>query len=378
MERRLRLPKYVQGFLDRHGAPRHYFRRPGAKRIPLPGLPWSPEFMAAYELAAASEMVSARALEVGASRTKPGTLNDATVKYYRSMAFNQLAQSTQAMRRAVLERFRSERGDNNPVARGERPLKPLTREHLAKIIHKQKPFAQRNLLKTLRGLFAFAVEDGLIADDPTIGIKPVKVGKSEGFHNWTDDDIAQFERVHPIGSKPRLAFALMLYLGLRRGDVVRIGPQHVRNGEVRFTPQKTSRSTGFVLDCRLHPELARIIAATPCGHLSFLTTEYGKPFTAAGLGMKMRAWCDEAGLPECSAHGLRKGFTRRAAEAGCTVHQIQAITGHADLRVLAKYTEAVNKRELARAAIERLAGENKPRPKIVKPAYPKVSNRGKR
>src|SRR3954449_5540141 len=72
-----RPPKYVQGFIDRHGKPRFYFRRAGFKPAPLPGLPWSPGFMAAYE--AASE-VGPR--EIGASRTKVGAVNDAIVRYF--------------------------------------------------------------------------------------------------------------------------------------------------------------------------------------------------------------------------------------------------------------------------------------------------------
>src|SRR5262249_9507841 len=61
--------KFVQGFVDRHGKPRWYFRRPGFKRTPLPGLPWSPEFMAAYEEALAGQIV-----QIGSSRVRPGTI----------------------------------------------------------------------------------------------------------------------------------------------------------------------------------------------------------------------------------------------------------------------------------------------------------------
>jgi hypothetical protein len=74
-----RPPKYVQGFIDRHGKPRFYFRRSGFKQVPLPGLPWSPEFMVVYQAA-----VQATPREIGASRTVPGTVNDATVRYFLS------------------------------------------------------------------------------------------------------------------------------------------------------------------------------------------------------------------------------------------------------------------------------------------------------
>ena len=107
-----RIPlQYVHEFRDRHGKVRRYFRRPGLKRVALPGLPGSTEFMDAYQGALAG-MIAPR-LEVGASRTKPGTVNAAIVGYYQSLAFRSLAPSTQNMRRAILERFRNEHGDKS-------------------------------------------------------------------------------------------------------------------------------------------------------------------------------------------------------------------------------------------------------------------------
>jgi integrase len=303
--------------------------------------------MAAYEAAIGGAAVRPTNLvEIGASRTMVGTVNHAIVGYYQSGAFAALAVATRAMRRAVLERFRIDHGDKR--------IALLRREHVARLLGKLKPYAQRNMLKTLRGLMAFALADCLIEADPTLGVKPARVGKSAGFYSWTEDDIAAFERHHAVGTKPRLAFALMLYLGLRRSDVVRIGPQHVRNGMVSFKPQKTKGSTGFVLHCPLHPDLAAIIAATPSEHLTFLATEFGKPFAAAGFGNWMRERCDEAGLKHCSSHGLRKGCARRLAEAGASVNEIAAVTGHADLREVEVYTRAADNGRMAGAAMARM------------------------
>ena len=346
MGRNLKFPRYVEGYIDRHGRPRHYLRRAGYKRVPLPGLPWSPEFMVAYGAAMAGETAPVR-IEIGASRTTVGTVNHAIVGYYKSTAFAGLARLTQQNRRAILERFRVEHGDKR--------IALLLPQHVTKIVHQRKPYAQRNLLKTLRGLIAFAIADSLIENDPTLGVKPVRVGKTDGFHTWSEDNIATFEAHHEVGSKARLAFGLMLYLGLRRSDVVRIGPQHIRKGVLSFKPRKTERNTGFVLECPLHPELAAIIAATPSEHLTFLVTEHGKPFSPAGFGSKMRAWCDEAGLQECSSHGLRKGCARRLAEAGASVNQIAAVTGHADLREVEVYTRKADKQRMARDAMTLMA-----------------------
>ena len=97
-------PKYTHEFTDHDGKPRYYLRAPGRKQVPLPGLPWSPEFMEARERALNEEWV---APPLGASRTKAGTVNAAIVSYYQSSAFTDgLAKSSQDMRRNILERFR--------------------------------------------------------------------------------------------------------------------------------------------------------------------------------------------------------------------------------------------------------------------------------
>jgi hypothetical protein len=129
-----RPPKYVHGFIDRHGKPRFYFRRVGFKKVALPGLPWSPDFMVAYELAVAGQ---AR-INIGASRTKPGTIAALTVAYFNSMAFQSLAAETQRTRRNILERFRAEHG--------EKRVALLQREHIVRMLMGKisRPAAARN------------------------------------------------------------------------------------------------------------------------------------------------------------------------------------------------------------------------------------------
>src|SRR2546430_7321185 len=141
--------------------------------------------------------------------------------------------------------------------------------------------------------------------------------------------------------------ALLLYSGQRRGDVIRMGPQHVRSGVLYVKQEKT----GAELAIPVHPELATVIASAPSGHLTFLTTRVGRPFEASTFSHWFRDQCDKAGLPHCSAHGLRKAAARRLAEAGCTAHEIGAITGHASLTELVRYTRAADQRRLAEAAM---------------------------
>ena len=209
--------------------------------------------------------------------------------------------------------------------------------------------AANNLRKVLRAMMKHAVEIGLRADDPTRDVKAIRV-KSNGFHSWNEDEIAQFEKRHPIGSLGRLAFALLLYTGQRRSDVVRMGPQHIRDGVLGVRQQKT----GIELAIPVHSTLAAVIAETPTYHLTFLTNQFGRPFTAGYFGQWFREQCDMAGLRHCSAHGLRKAAARRLAEAGCSTHEIAAITGHASLKEVARYTEAADRKRLAQSAMAKV------------------------
>ena len=154
---------------------------------------------------------------------------------------------------------------------------------------------------------------GLRPDNPANGIRLPNL-KTDGYHAWTEAEIEQFQERHALGTKARLALALLLYTGQRRGDVVRLGRQHIRDGFVHMRQQKTS----IELALPIHPKLAAIIAETPAEHLTLLTTQTGKPFSAAGFGNWFRDRCNEAELGHCSAHGLRKAAARRLAEAGCT------------------------------------------------------------
>jgi len=197
-------------------------------------------------------------------------------------------------------------------------------------------------------MIAVAMTAGLRHDDPTLGIR-VKLRASIGYKTWPEDAIAQFEARHPIGSKARLAFGLLLYTAQRRGDVIRMGRQHIKDGFIRVAQQKT----GAVLEIPIVQELREILAAHPAEHLTFLTTRAGQPFTGVGFTNWFRERCAEAGLPRgLVAHGLRKAACRRLAEAGCSASQIAAISGHATLREIERYTKAADQKRLATAAME--------------------------
>jgi integrase len=340
--------QFVHSFIDRHGKPRHYFRRPGFKRIPLPGLPGSTEFMAVYKQALSGETTSP--VEIGARQHQPGTVAVLVTGYLQSHSFmNLLAEGTRRRRRQILERFRAEHGDKR--------VSKLERRHIEAMLAGMSatPGMALNFLIVVRALLKYAISLRLRGDDPTIGIQRPK-RTSAGIYTWSEHDITAFETKYPIGTKARLAFGLLLYTAQRRSDVVRMGRQHVREGVIQVRQQKT----GTPLAIPIHPELQKILDATPSDHLTFLTTRTGRPYAPADFSHWFKQKCRQAGLrEETSVHGLRKAACRRLAEAGCSANVIAAISGHASLREVERYTRAADQERLAWRGIEAVSGGTK-------------------
>jgi site-specific recombinase XerD len=228
------LPKHCGWNLDREDGKRRVRFRKNGFSVYLTGIPWSPDFMVQY--AAALHGVKAQATNIGANRTAAGTVNALVAAYLDPLStspFKTGAAETQRSRRNILENFREVHGDK-PVfrigANGQRTML-LTREHMQQIVNEKAstPFAQRNFLNTLRAMFRWALKEGRVPDDPTLSVTRERV-KTTGYKTWSEGEIERFETKHPTGSRARLAFALLLYTGQRRGDVIRMGRQHIHDG----------------------------------------------------------------------------------------------------------------------------------------------------
>ena len=209
-----------------------------------------------------------------------------------------------------------------------------------------------SLRKQLWRLFAYAKRLEWIKDNPVDDAERVAVPKTSGYYSWTEADIAKYQERHPLGTRARLALEIMLWTGQRRGDARLFGPEHIKKGQIHYRQAKT----GTVLWLPAAPQLLEAIGAMQrIGLKTFLITEYGKPFSKAGLGNKMREWCDEAGLPQCTAHGLRKAMARRLAENHESQQTIKAVGGWKGDAEVTTYTAAADQKLLAEAAIARLA-----------------------
>ena len=336
-----RPPKYCHGYIDCRGKPRWYLRRAGYKRVPLPGLPWSPEFMAAYEAAMAGQKIVP-----GKDRIKPGSVSDLIVLYYQTAAFTRLSVATQTTYRGILERFREDYG-NQPVAR-------LEERHINAILDKKAatPAAANNLRRMLRAILKLAKKRKMIEVNPMTEIEPIRY-KVKGFKDWSDAEIKLFSDCYPIGTRERLALELMLCAAPRRSDVIRLGPKHVIAGRLVYCQKKT----GAEIDVPLLPQLEAAIAALPPQpeRRFFLETQFGEGFTETGFYNWFTDKARRAGVPKGrSPHGLRKACCRRLAEAGCSPHEIMSVSGHETLKEVERYTKAANRARLANSAMAAL------------------------
>lgn len=313
------------------------FRLKGKPEVSLPGEPYSPEFEEAYRRAMEGEVVA------GEFRTVEGSMAALVIAFYSSAEWKTLKPTTKDTYRRIIERLREQYG--------ERPVKGLCKRHVLVMRDKRAdtPAAADNMVKVLSKLMDFAVSRGWRTDNPAKGIRALNTD-SDGFPAWAEAEIGAFEAYWPVGTKERLAFDLLLYTAQRSGDVRNMGWMDVKDGKILVCQEKTSAKLALPIHARLKPslDLAQIDYPT------FIATQHGHAYTAAGFGNWFRGAVQEAGIKDRSAHGLRKSAATRLADAGCSEAQIKAITGHVTAKEVERYTKARDQRVLAEAAMAKI------------------------
>lgn len=359
MAKRRFLPEGVSSFKDRHGKLRYRFRLKGRPGGYFKAALGTEDFLAEYRA-----FMDAAAPAIQVRPATPGSIADLVARYFAVPTRLGPSASTQNKVRRIIGGFADEYGQL-PVAR-------VGFDHIEKIVGAKLerkmvetprglrpiggPEAARKLRKELVRLFAFAVKLKMIGTNPAADAERVKVApadRSTGFHTWTEEEIAQFRDHHKLGTRPRLAMELMLWTGQRRIDAIRMGRQHIRDGRISVTQSKG----GKALWIPVAPQLLQAIVAMPAAsaQLCFLVTDFGKPFSNPGFGNWFRDQCDAAGLPQCTAHGLRKATMRRMAELGLAQQTLKSVSGHTRDEEVATYTRAADQKRMADDAIAALA-----------------------
>lgn len=314
---------YTSCFKDRHGKPRWRFRRKSYPSHYFQSPYGTKDFEQEY-----ASCLAAEPIKVGAGRVKQGSVSDVIIRYYSDNAFLDLRPATQVVYRGVLERFRSSFGDD--------PIRRFDAERIASMMTsmRHKPHAAARLRKLLAQLFIVARRTKIVpySFDPVKDTKAPKA-ETEGYHRWTEEELTAFEKAHPLGTKQRLAFSLLLYSAQRSGDVRFLTPDMIAGGRIMLRQSKTTNAVNVPIVAPLREALE----AGPIGKHLLLETKDGEAFTPKGFYGLIKKACVKAGISHCSPHGLRKSAARRCREAGCTDQEGMAITGHKTVKEYQRY-----------------------------------------
>lgn len=327
-----KMPPYVSMERSRHGQARYYYRYKRGKRVRLPDL-YAKDFDEAYRAAHNSEFLNKKPKS---THKEQNSLEWLIKRYMASPAYHELAASTRRDRSRILEKMIDQSGTAN--------CHSIKRRHILEAMDRRRstPGGANNFIKAARGLFKWAASVEIIDTDPTLGVSKLKLKNKAGIPAWTEEEVASYEATWPLGTNERVWLDVLLYTGLRKGDAVVLGRQHIRDGVATLRTEKTGVEVSFPI---LAP-LQRSLNAGPTGDLHFIVGKSGHPLTKESFGNMFRKACNAAGVSK-SAHGLRKIATARAAEAGATDSQLKAMFGWSTSDMAALYTRTANRRKLA-------------------------------
>jgi integrase len=341
------------------GAIRYRVRVEGQKhrRIPIPVGPDDPQFGNYYWSARAGEVWQPDAPKAPLQKS----LDWLAARYIRHLEklveAGLYSPSTLRQRRSLLTRMVEIRDGDGDRYGGLEHTAPTPAWVKARDEWANKPAEADNMIKAVKAMFKWAMEQGDIDHNPAQGVKPIHQSKG-GAKPWTAADLRKFRDKHPPGTMPHLWLTLQMFTACRVGDAVWLG----RGNEVqidgitwlRWQPRKKGSAP---VELPMLPPLYKAIRAQTVVGEAYILTDRGKPFTDANsMRNKIRKWCDEAGLEDRSSHGVRKAVAELLAELGCTQYQIMSVMAHTQAKTSEIYTKGIERRNLAREAVAMLAG----------------------
>lgn len=333
-------PIYLQKRWSRHGKLTWYVRVGRGKLVRLREEYDSPKFWEEYHAA-----IDGKPRATTVPPTKSASLKWLIERYKDSSAWRELSPATRRQRENIFAGVLAKSGDEPFLAIKSSDIEA------AKEDRRDTPAQARNFLDAMRGLFRWAKDPAkFVKVDPTEGVRnPARAYSGPGFPAWTESDIDLYEKRWAAGTRQRVWLHVLLYTGLRRGDAVRLGRQHLRQGIATIWTEKT----GTEVTIPILPILADTLASGPTGDLAFICGERGEPLTKESFGNVFSAACRAAGVKK-SAHGVRKIGATRAAENGATVAELEALFGWSGGQMASLYTRAADRRRLAKASASKL------------------------
>ncbi|KAB0682031.1 tyrosine-type recombinase/integrase [Aureimonas leprariae] len=353
---------YIEKNPTRHGKVRYYFRFEGKRICRLPDDIRSEEFSAEYWKARRQIEKPDPAAGDGwtmASPTRPNSFRWLCMRYMRSNAFTTLDLTTQTKRRQIMEAMWAEplkASEPDGRAFADMPIAKLDVANIEALRDRKKdtPFAANERLKILRQVFETQENGKAITPNVAKLAAPFRV-QSTGHHTITSAEIAQFIEHHGPRSKAVFALVMLMFTGFRVSDLAQIGPQHRRRDELHLRLFKNRGRAPTDIVIPVHPVLETVLSWHPVAGLTYMRTEYDKPYSIKGLGQRVSEWFDQAGLPHCSAHSVRKGLATNQAENEATDKMLDAMFGWKDAKTSRIYTARADRSRLARQAVQRIS-----------------------
>ncbi|WP_336288612.1 tyrosine-type recombinase/integrase [Bartonella sp. CB60] len=266
-------------------------------------------------------------------------------QYFNSVDWHSLAKVTKKQKELILMKICDSIGNI--------PYREIKKAHITAGVERRKetPAMARNFLKALNGLFKWAIDQGLLENNPTVGVKRPPLKNKDGFPAWTEEDIEKYYQQWAVGTHERVWIDVLLYTGLRRGDAVRIGWKDVKDNIIHLKTEKSKFQTDVFLP--ILPELTEILKTNPIGDETFICGKEGRRLTKESFGNLFREACNAAGIKK-SAHGLRKLAATRAANSGATLSQMKALFGWTEDSMASLYTKSADRKKLSLEAIKKL------------------------
>lgn len=355
-------PIYLHRFKTRHGKFVWYVRKPNSRRVRIHAEYGTPDFEVEYQAAIAGKKIIRPV-----SKTKAGSLAWLWDRYRETAPWAKLSPATKKQRENIMLHVLTKSG-HEPYQSIKRGDIIAGRDQRA-----STPAQARNFLDAMRGLFRWAFAAEHVVIDPTAGVENPDRPKGEGFPVWTEAEVDAYQDRWPIGTKERVWIDVLLYTGLRRGDAVTLGKQHVRDGVATLRTEKSQKEVTVTIP--ILPILQTTLAAGPCADLAFICGENGKPLVKEAFGNMFSAACRKAGVNK-SAHGIRKIGATRAAENGATVAELEALFGWRGGGMASLYTKAADRARLAKGAASKL--QRTPSEQSICPPDKTVGTRGKK
>lgn len=277
------------------------------------------------------------------------TLDGLIRQYERSPEYHELSESSKKsygiyLRRAN-EKIRTKAGESPPAKGIERRDVVTLREQMA-----DTPGAASQMVRAVSALYAWAIENSKLRDNPAHGVKKFK---SKQHKPWPLSLVDEGLSDPQIG----MAVALLYFTGQRIGDVIRMNWKDIDGDHMRVFVRKTQRQ----IRVAILPELEGMLSRQPRNGLAILTNSNGQPWSQNGLRAKLQAWAAERGH-KVVPHGLRKNAVNSLFEAGCTAAEVSGITDQS-IRMLEHYSKDVNKLGLGRSAVIKMEDARRARNK---------------